>query len=116
MALHWNWELEVGYLCVHQEIDGEDRYFNIKIYEGNALAIFLYTFEDENGVERFDLYNFFADKEHFRNVCKDKSWDWARDITLACFYGDSIHNDMWLIIKDLAKKGKTIRIESKKPF
>ena len=115
MALHWNWDLKVGYLCISQQINGEERLFNISIYKGNALAIFLYEYDDD-GVEKYTLWNFFADKDHFRNCLKDKSWDWAKDVTSAVFYGDSIHRDMWLVIKDLASKGKTIRIEPKKPF
>ena len=99
MALRWDWNEKIGELQINSY--GED--FTISLYEGNALAIFIHTFTDENGTERYNLYNFFSDKEHFKNCIKEKSWNYAEDWRKLTLY--KIPTDFWIILKDLVKQG-----------
>lgn len=43
--------------------------FDVNIYNGNALAIFISEFE-QDGEDRYILYNFFVDKKHCDNIVK----------------------------------------------
>ena len=43
---------------------------NVNIYSGNALAIFICEYK-QNDEERYVLYNFFADKKHCDNIIKN---------------------------------------------
>lgn len=99
MALHWDWNEKIGELQINSY--GED--FTINVYQGNALAIFIHTFFDDNGTERYNMYNFFCDKEHFKNCVKGKTWNYAEDWKKLTLY--RIPSDFWVILKDLEKKG-----------
>ena len=105
MALRWDWKHKIGELVIKQnEIE-----FNISIYKGNALAIFIYEWKDEDNTEKYQIMQFFCDKEHFKNCAKDFNYaeDWVK-ITLW-----EVPNDFWIILKDLVKRGVTIEIRSK---
>ena len=107
MALRWDWNNKIGELLVKQ---GENE-FTINIYQGNALAIFISEWTNDNGVEQYSLYNFFHDKEHFKNCTKDKTWNYAEEWVKLTLW--EVPNDFWVILKDLAKRGVTIEIRSK---
>lgn len=66
MALHWEWSNKCGEITLEQNFDGEWKTFPISLYRGNAFLIMISEFE-ENGVEKYDLYGFFADKDHAKN-------------------------------------------------
>ena len=51
-------------------IKQKEKVYDVNIYAGNALAIFICEYE-QNGEERYVLYNFFADKKHCDNIIKD---------------------------------------------
>ena len=107
MALRWNWDKKIGQLDIRQD----EREFKIDVYKGNALAIFINEWKDEKGVERYSMYNFFCDKEHFKNCTKDKTWNYASEWIKLTLW--EVPNDFWVILKDLAKRGVTIEIRSK---
>lgn len=65
MALQWNWKDKMGKLTIRQK----GKKYNVNIYSGNALAIFISEYE-QNGEERYTLYNFFLDKKHCDNIVK----------------------------------------------
>lgn len=65
MALQWNWTDKMGKMTIKQK----EKTFNLNIYAGNALAVFISEYE-HNGEERYVLYNFFADKKHCDNIIK----------------------------------------------
>ena len=99
MAIRWDWKEKLGELLIKQ---GENE-FTLSVYQGNALAIFLHEKE-----KTWQMYNFFADKEHFKNCAKDKDWNYAKDwvrLTL-----NKVPTDFWMILKDLAKRGVEIII------
>lgn len=48
-------------------IKQREKIYDVNIYAGNALAIFICEYE-QNGEERYVLYNFFADKKHCDNI------------------------------------------------
>lgn len=107
MAIQWNWNEKIGELLIRQK----DQEFTLSIYQGNALAIFLYEFTDEkDGTGRYNMYQFFGDKEHFKNCTKNKEWNYAEEwvrITM-----NKVPTDFWIILKDLAKRGVEIIINS----
>lgn len=65
MALQWKWTDKMGKLTIKQK----ERPYDINIYAGNALAIFISEFKID-GEDRYILYNFFADKKHCSNITK----------------------------------------------
>ena len=106
MALRWQWNECIGEL----EIENQSK-ARIKIYQGNALLIFLNEWTSDSGEERYSMYNFFADKHHFNNCKNDKEYNYAqgwKKITLT-----KVPADVWQVLKDLAKRGVTIEIKGK---
>ena len=69
MALRWQWENCIGEL----EIENQNK-ARIRVYQGNALLIFLNEWQSEKGESLWSMYNFFADKGHFDNCRKDKEY------------------------------------------
>ena len=108
MALRWEWNACIGEL----EIEHQNK-AKIKIYQGNALAIFLNEWENENSGESWSMYNFFADKHHFDNCRKDKEYNYAKDWKKITLW--KVPSDFWQILKDLQKRGVHIEILNKKP-
>ena len=107
MALNWNWNNKIGELLIRQ---GEKE-FTISIYQGNALAIFIHEYKNEDGKDVYSMYNFFCDKEHFKNCTKDKSWNYAEEWVKITLW--NVPNDLWVLLKDLYKRGVQIEIRSK---
>ena len=66
MALQWKWTDKMGKMTIKQK----EKVYDVNIYAGNALAIFICEYE-QNGEERYVVYNFFADKKHCDNIIKD---------------------------------------------
>lgn len=66
MALQWNWNEKMGKITIKQK----ETTFDVNIYNGNALAIFISEFE-QDGEDRYILYNFFVDKKHCDNIVKN---------------------------------------------
>lgn len=108
MALNWNWDNKIGELLIRQ---GEKE-FTINIYQGNALAIFIHEYTNEGGQEVYSMYNFFYDKEHFKNCTNDKTWSYAEEWVKVTLW--NVPNDFWVILKDLHKRGVDIEIRGAK--
>ena len=106
MALRWDWNNKIGELLIRQG----DKDFTINVYQGNALAIFLHEYVNDEGKEVYSMYSFFCDKEHFRNCAKNYNYaeEWVK-LTLW-----KVPNDMWVLLKDLAKRNVTIEIRGNK--
>ena len=107
MALRWQWDECIGEL----EIENQNK-ARIKIYQGNALLIFLNEWTSDNGENLWSMYNFFADKGHFDNCRKDKEYNYAqgwKKITLT-----RVPSDVWQVLKDLHKRGVEIEIRGAK--
>ncbi|MBP3402250.1 MAG: hypothetical protein J6K85_04225 [Clostridia bacterium] len=107
MALRWDWDKKIGELLIKQD----DKEFNIDVYQGNALAIFINEWTDKDGVEKYSMYNFFCDKEHFKNCTKDKTWNYAAEWVKLTLW--EVPSDLWVLLKDLAKRGVNIEIRRK---
>ena len=105
MAITWDWNNKIGELQIKQE----ENEFTINVYQGNALAIFIHEFTNNEGVEQYSIYNFFCDKEHFRRCAKEFNYaeEWVK-LTLW-----EVPNDFWIILKDLSKRGVEIHITQK---
>lgn len=65
MALQWKWSDKMGKVTIKQK----EKSYDVNIYAGNALAIFICEYK-QNGEEKYILYNFFADKKHCDNIVK----------------------------------------------
>ena len=68
MSVNWNWDAKCGEFTLNQVMDAEGnrKDFNISIYNGNCMAVFLHEFV-EDGNEKYTFFGFFSDKEHARN-------------------------------------------------
>lgn len=93
-------------------IKQKEKTFDVNIYAGNALAIFICKYE-QNGEERYVLYNFFADKKHCDNIIKNGKrlfTDEVVSIELNIFY-KSAHT----LLDILAKNGYKVSCYYEKP-
>lgn len=66
MALQWKWSDKMGKITIKQR----EKVYDVNIYAGNALAIFICEYERDNE-EKYVLYNFFAGKKHCDNIVKN---------------------------------------------
>ena len=67
MSLNWKWNENCGKITVKETYEGEpEREYEVTLYKGNAFLIMLYEYS-ENGKEMYNLFGFFADKEHAKN-------------------------------------------------
>lgn len=66
MSLSWEWNDRIGTCTVEQNVHGKEPY-TFNIYKGNAFAIFIYEY-DNDGVGKYALTNFFADKTHAKRM------------------------------------------------
>lgn len=64
MSPKWKWTDKMGKLTIRQK----EREYEIDIYDGNVLAIFIYEYENEKGENDYILFNFFADKKYCDNI------------------------------------------------
>lgn len=63
MSINWRWNEKIGEAVVQQMVGDETKEFIKTIYEGNAFMIFLNEW-NEDGVDKYSLYIFFADETH----------------------------------------------------
>ncbi len=105
MALRWDWNKCIGKLEI------ENQQVPIKVYQGNALLIFLNEWKNEAGTDVWSMYNFFADKHHFKNWKDDKECNYAKGWLKLTLW--KVPSDVWEVLKDLVKRGVTIEIRSK---
>ena len=66
MSLNWSWDSKCGEAVVEQNYGDEKHTFTMTLYEGNAYLIFLHEYQDDNGTNMYNLWNFWADKEHMQ--------------------------------------------------
>lgn len=70
MSLNWEWKEKCGTITCkeYREDFGAWIPFTITLYKGNAFLIMLHEYKDENtGEDMYNMYGFFADKEHAKN-------------------------------------------------
>lgn len=103
MAIRWEWENQIGELDIDQ---GEKR-FTMTVYQGNALMIILYETK-----ENYQMFQFFADKAHFKNCQKDDTWNYSEGWQELRLWKKPTA-DLWLVIEDLAKRGVNVRFVAK---
>ena len=114
MSLNWSWNDKMGDMTIVQEHPGDEpREFNINIYKGNAYMIFLNEYK-EDGEDMYNLYNFFVDKEHFKN-CLGLTKGYKRNILedwgIKKMRLNLKYKDVPDIIKMFAQSGLAIEIE-----
>ena len=109
MALQWNWKDKMGKLTIIQK----GKKYNVNIYSGNALAIFICEYK-QNDEERYVLYNFFSDNKHCENIIKNHKrlffYDHVVNIELNLFYKSA-----QTLLKILVENGYEVRCYYKKP-
>lgn len=108
MALQWKWSDKMGKITTKQN----ERTYDVNIYAGNALAIFISEFELD-GEERYLVYNFFADKKHCDSIIKSKKrlfTDEVVNIELNLFYKSA-----QTLLKILIKNGYKVSCYYEKP-
>ena len=103
MAIQWQWQNQIGELDIEQG----NKKFTMTVYTGNAMIIFLH--EKEN---TYQMYTFFADKQHFKNCVKDPEWNYAEEWRELRLWKTPTA-EQWLLIEDLAKKSINVRFIKK---
>ena len=80
MAIQWRWDEKIGEAIVRQSIGDKTKDFTKSIYDGNCFMIFLNEW-NEDGVDKYSLYSFFADERHAK-ICLglDKREEYAGNI------------------------------------
>lgn len=63
MALTWQWNEKCGEAVIRQGTQE----FTVDLFKGNAFLIFIYHYTDEEGKAMYQLYSFWADKQHMKN-------------------------------------------------
>lgn len=63
MSLNWSWDKKVGEATIRQG----DKEYTLNLYQGNAFLIFISEYQDENGTDVYQVYTFFADRQHMLN-------------------------------------------------
>lgn len=68
MALNWNWDGKCGEIVLQQKNENDEwQSYTLNLYQGNACLIMLHEYTDTNdGKEKYELYGFFADKDHMK--------------------------------------------------
>ena len=66
MAIQWRWDEKCGEATFTDNYNGNERTYTVNLYTGNAYLIFIDEWT-EDGVDRYSLSNFWADKEHMKN-------------------------------------------------
>ena len=62
MALTWEWSEKCGEITLEQKTESGDwRQFPLSLYKGNAFLIMLAENDEDN---TYQMFGFFADKEH----------------------------------------------------
>lgn len=118
MALTWDWNGKCGELVLQQKNDsGEWSSYTLNLYQGNACLIMLHEYTDTNdGKEKYELFGFFADKDHMRRCLGLTKGDynmyhseWQTFTTLTL---DKAKNRYWKdIVSAFAQAFDTISIE-----
>lgn len=93
-------------------IKQKEKTFDVNIYAGNALAIFICEFKIDDE-DRYILYHFFADKKHCGNIIKGGKrlfTDEIVSIELNLYYKSA-----QTLLNILAKNGYEVRCYYKKP-
>lgn len=71
MALQWKWNNKMGSMTVVQTRDGKTHRYTVNIYACNAIAAFIQEWKDENGKEMYNVWSFWVDKQHVKNIVKN---------------------------------------------
>lgn len=66
MSLNWRWDEKCGEATFEDTYFGDNRVYTVNLYEGNAYLIFINEYT-EDGVDKYSLSTFWADKEHMKN-------------------------------------------------
>ena len=92
---------KLGTIKIWQEIEGKKHYFNIEMRRGNCLAVMIYIrkatpeeLEKDPSCKKYaNLYSFFGNEQHIKNIMKDNDgkclWDEVKSIRLNMFFEES---------------------------
>ena len=92
--LRYNLNTKYGELVMSQTTSEGVKNYKILICWGHCLAVFLHPYTDENGVKMVQLYNFWNDATHVKNIMKNcgglcPSYEEFKNIRLNMFYKES---------------------------
>ena len=102
MAIEWNWNEKIGEVTILQTYGGKSREFTQNLYNGNAYLIFIREWTEDDGVEKYEVCNFWLDKSHMKNCL---------GLNKKGGYGNNIHSyDGYRITKfRLSKKCRNLK-------
>lgn len=109
MALHWNFDEKVGTLTA---VEKNGKEYELGLYEGNAELIILWEYKNEKGEDMWQMYGFFADKEHMKRCLGlAKGYDNSYDHVTKLRINKARHSDWKNIVTAFARALDNITIE-----
>lgn len=95
-------------------IKRDGKKYAIQIRRGNCLAVFVYVYR-QNKKWLHQLYNFFNDEEHIKNIIKNCNGDLFDDEVVSVELNTYYYKDVMKLIKHMAKCKYNINCYYKEP-
>ena len=121
MALRYN-GTTIGKIVIEQEVGDEKYKYNLQIRQGNCLAVILFvrrsTPEELEkhpaGKWYHQLFTFFADEQHCKNIMKDYGDILCGEKVLSCEL-NLYYKECWTLLKYFTKSGYKVKCYYKEP-
>lgn len=97
---------KMGEIILSQKQDENKQEFTINEYWCNGLAAFIYEYKSDDGKDMCKLMNFFADKQHLKNMLKDKQELFIGNIIKISL--NMAYKENELVLEYFAKMGHTV--------
>jgi hypothetical protein len=112
----------IGKITIEQEIDDEKHKFDLQIRQGNCLAVVIYVRKatkeelekNPKGKWYHQLYTFFVDEQHMKNIMKDYSGVMCDDKVVKCEL-NLYYKECWTLLKYFVKSGYDVKCYYKEP-
>lgn len=113
MSINWNWTDKMGEVV-------DERGYQSNLYRGNCFMIAVNEWTDKDGVDRYSLAWFFADKKHCQNclgLTKEYKENSVKDYKWKKFKLDTDYKETAQFLQILARANAELEIELyHKPF
>lgn len=103
--LRWDFKKPIGEI-IWRDYKGNE--YETKVYKGNAFLICIREWKEEDGTDLWAINFFIVDKPHFKNICRDKDWNFAEFMARASFH--ELDSEIWSFCKEIHRRGVPIDI------
>ena len=113
MPLYVDYKQKMGDITLVQEDEGKKQSYKINIYSCNAVAAFIYEYKNEKGEKMVRLMGFIADKQHVKNLLKERFELFTGKVTRVRV--NLYYRDMNLLVEYFTKMGVKVTCSYEKP-